>query len=97
MIPVLNSNFAEKFKFVKSIDQEKQKITGIIQVAQKYLRHLLLAKIGIEKFDVKDGAFAKYSINDLKRTLNLTETLNKELTLTNASPKLALEILLMEA
>ncbi len=96
LIPVLNSNFAEKFKFVKSIDIEKQKIVGIIQVMQKYLRHLLLAKIGIEKFDEKDGAFAKYSIDDLKRVLSLTETLNKELTFTNASPKLALEILLME-
>ncbi|MEK7658543.1 MAG: hypothetical protein AAB352_01600 [Patescibacteria group bacterium] len=96
LIPVLNSNLSEKFKFVKSIDAEKQKIEDIIKVAQKYLRHLLLAKIGIEKFDVKDGVFAKYSIGDLKRVLNLAEAINRELTFTNASPKLALEILLME-
>ncbi len=96
LILVMNSNFAEKFKFVKSIDKDQQKIASIIQVMQKYLRHLLLAKIGIGKFDVKDEIFSKYSICDLKKTLNLTEALNRELTFTNASPKLALEILLME-
>jgi len=90
LIPVLDSDFAEKFKYAKSIDFEQQKLGDILGVLQKYLRNILLQKITSEKTS------GKYSISDLKRILNLIEDLNKKLLFTNANQKLALEILLME-
>lgn len=75
LLPVINSDLAEKFKYVKALDFEKQSVREIIYVLQKYLRKDLIKN---------------------KKALKLSEELNKKLMLTNASPKLALEILLME-
>lgn len=96
LVPVLKSDFAEKFKYVKSIDFEKQKVGDILQAMQKHLRHLLMVKIGTEKPSAKDADFKNYSIQDFNKMLNLIEDINKKLIFTNASQKLALEILLME-
>ena len=90
LLAVIGLNFAEKFKYVKAIDFDKQNPVEILEVMQKYFRNLLLKKITGEKTN------DKYSINDLKKILNLIEDINKKLVFTNASPKLALEILLME-
>lgn len=106
LLLIINSNFSEKFKYVKSIsaktesaseeDYKNKDISYIIENIQKYLRHLLMIKIGVNKPNIKDEQFKKYSIEDLKRILNLIEDINKKLIFTNASPKLALEILLLE-
>jgi len=96
LLSVAGSNFAEKFKYVKNIDFEKENATDILEVMQKYLRHLLMIKIGVEKSETKDTNFQKYSVKDLKKILNLVEDISQKLNFTNASPKLALEILLME-
>ena len=96
LLPIMNSDFAQKFKYVKSIDFEKQNAADILEVMQKYMRHLLLTKIGTEKSEIKDELFKKYSIVDLKKILNLAENISNKLLFTNANPKLALEILLME-
>lgn len=93
---VLNSDFAEKFKYVKALDFEKQSAKEILEVMQKYIRHLLMIRVGNDKGSDEDLKFIKYSVDDLKRILNLIEDINKKLIFTNASPKLALEILLME-
>jgi hypothetical protein len=55
-----------------------------VQVLQKHLRQQLLSNIGTGK------------VRDLKRKLELTEDISNKLLFTNANPKLALEILLME-
>lgn len=89
---VINSDFSEKFKYVKSIDFEKQKIGEITEVMQKYFRKLLLAKIGIDKSKEADN----YNVSNIKKIINLIEDINFQTLFTNASPKLALEILLME-
>jgi len=97
LLPAIKSNFAQKFKYIKSIDFEKQDVSDILEVMQKYLRHLLMVKIGIEnKERPEDTNFEKYSVKDLKNIINLTENINNKLLFTNANPKLALEILLME-
>jgi len=96
LMPVISSGFADKFKYAKSIDFEKQNAGDIVEVMQRYLRHLLLLKIGIEKLESQDASFEKYSVNDIKKVLNLAENINNKLLFTNANPKLALEILLLE-
>ena len=75
IIPILQADFAEKFKYTKSIDFQEQSATEIIYVLQKYLRKDIIKN---------------------KKILELTQELNKKLLFSNANPKLALEILLME-
>ena len=93
---VLNSNFADKFKYVKSIDFEKQDAREIVEVLQRYLRHLLMVKIGSEKPDARDAIFTDYPVSKIKKAITLSEDISSKLLFTNANPKLALEILLME-
>jgi DNA polymerase III delta prime subunit len=81
LLPVLNSNLAEKFKYVKSIDFEKTDPRKIIEVLQKHFRKQIL-----------DGSAKKETRNFLK----LSEEISQKLLFTNANAKLALEILLME-
>ena len=85
LLQVINADFADKFKYVKSIDfpaqggpasgGEKLSAQEIIYVLQKHLRQDLLKN---------------------KKILELTEEINSKLMFTNANQKLALEILLME-
>lgn len=91
--PVFNSNLAEKFKYVKALDLNKRNISDILEVIQKYFRNLLLAEVGIGKTPV---TAKKYQGKKIKEILNLSEEINNKLIFTNANPKLALEILLME-
>jgi len=84
LIPAMSSNLAAKFKYTKAIDFEKQNVGEILEVMQKHLREMLLS-------DSK-----KYSPEKLKQIINLTEDVSQKLFFTNANPKLALEILLME-
>lgn len=101
LIGVINSDFSEKFKYVKALNFEEQSPLEILTVMQKYLRHLLLAKAGIaqagtiENFE-KLPLSQNYSISKIKKAINLTEDISNKLVFTNANPKLALEILLLE-
>ena len=81
LLPVMNSNLADKFKYAKSIDFDKQDLGEILEVMQKHYRDILLAD---------------YSQKKAIKVLNLIEDINNKMLFTNASPKLALEILLME-
>ena len=96
LLPVINSDFADKFKYVKALDFDKQNPLEILEVMQKYLRGLLLEETGIEKSKPGAQLSKKYTIQKIKDIINLTEDINNKLTFTNANPKLALEILLME-
>ena len=81
LLPVINSSFAEKFKYVKSLDFEKQSADDILEAMQKHFRKQLLDDVSNKK---------------AKKFLELSEEISKNLLFTNANPKLALEILLME-
>jgi len=81
LLPVIESNLADKFKYVKSIDFDNQDLGQILEVLQKYYREKLLADFSQKKV-----------IN----ILNLIEGISKKLLFTNINPKLALEVILME-
>jgi DNA polymerase III delta' subunit len=94
LLPVINSDLSDKFKYVKSINFEEQELSDILEVMQKHFRNLLLAEAGIEKAVLPSTN--KYSVQKLKNIINLIDNINNKLLFTNANPKLALEILLME-
>ncbi len=93
-LSIIDSNFADKFKYVKSLNFEKYGATDILESVLKYFRNLLMVKIGVEKPDIEK--VDKYSVNQLKKIINLIENTNNKLIFTNANQKLALEVLLME-
>ena len=72
---------AERFKYVKSLDLEVKNPREILEVIQNYFREKLLANTS----DKRTLSFLK-----------LSEDISQKLLFTNANPKLALEILLME-
>ena len=74
-------DLSDKFKYAKSTDFEKQNLGEILEVMQRHFRDVLMADYGNKKV-----------IN----ILNLIEDINNKMLFTNANPKLALEILLME-
>jgi len=78
---LVNSSFSEKFNYAKSLDFEKQSPMDIVMVIQKYFRKQLLDDFSSKK---------------AKKVLELTEEISNKLNFTNANPRLAMEILLME-
>lgn len=102
LLKAVNSGLAEKFQYAKSIDFEKDNLKEILEVFQSYLRHLLFLKSGIKKhgdvnyFPVSENILSEYPAEKIKKILNFTEEINFKITATNASPKLALEMLLLE-
>ncbi len=86
VLKIVNLDLAEKFQYAKSLDFEKQNLSQILEILQKYFRNLLL-------FGPKN---AGYPVQKIKEILRLIEEINLKITTTNASPKLALEVMLME-
>jgi DNA polymerase III delta' subunit len=103
-LPIIDSSLAEKFKYSKSIDFEQQDIGDILEVMQKYFRNSLLEKVGVGKINnptprspSATGVAAEgLAIQKIKNIVNLIDDISNKLLFTNANPKLALEILLME-
>ncbi len=95
--PVLNVlayDLAEKFKFAKAVDLEGDNLSKMLQSLQMYFRGLLLSKLGIEK--AKAAVQKEYSIPKITKILTLIERINYQISTSNANPRLALEIVLME-
>ena len=102
LLPVLNSDLAEKFKYAKAFDFEKRELSEILEVMQKYLRHMLLEKTGVGKIKGHETPFDNivlpnnYTVKKIKNIINLAEDISNKILFTNVNAKLALEILLME-
>lgn len=85
LLKILNGTLAEKFAYTKSIKEDAESSAG--QAGQVMEIMQILQKYFREKL-LADKAIAK--------KLNLIDSLIYKLTTSNASPKLALEILLLE-
>lgn len=102
LVKIINSDLAEKFQYTKKINLEDNNLKAILEILQEYLRHLLFLKAGASDLVQQDyfpeavDKIKNYSSVKIKEILKLLEEINTQTSLTNASPKLALEILLME-
>jgi DNA polymerase-3 subunit delta' len=98
-LKVAGVSLAEKFKYAKALDFEKQNLSEILSSFEKYTRYLLLKKIGNNEksyFSEIHSALENYTISKLKDIINLTEDIKNKLFFSNVNQKLALEILLLE-
>ena len=91
VLSVADSSLAVKFQYAKKVNLENNNLKEILEILQRYLRHLLFLRVKAENLTSKD-----YSLLKIKEVLKLLETIDRQISLTNVNPKLALEILLME-
>ena len=102
LVKVINSDLAEKFQYTKKINLDGNNLKGVLEILERYLRYVLFLKTGVANLTQQDYFpevvcnFKNYSVLKIKEILKLLETINTQTSLTNASPKLALEILLMK-
>ncbi len=89
LLKVLNGTLAEKFAYTKNLKEDGVNTKEIFEILQKYFRQLLLQNTN------SDNA-QKYSTEKLIKIIKIIDRLIYELSTTNASSKLALEVLFLE-
>ncbi len=95
LIPLLDSSLADKFKYAKSIDFQKQNLENILEAIQSHFRNQLLIKFGvIEGGNILESK--KHSVEKIVDIINLAGEIGHKLLFTNINSKLALEVLLIE-
>ena len=101
-LQIISSTLSGKFKYVKTLDFDQQDAGEIFGVITKFLRLLLLNKIGAKQISESEltpeirALSDKYSVEKLEKAIVLAEDVNSKLLFSNINAKLALEILLME-
>lgn len=93
LLPIITAELATKFQYAKKVNLDGDNFNIMLEVLQRYFRNMMLANIGV----IEEPRFTgNYSMSKLKKIIKLIETIRYQILTTNASPKLALEILLME-
>ena len=98
-LKVREGDLAEKFQYVKKIDFETRTLGSILETAERYFRKLLLMRLQVMPASVVGSGLKKdhqMSLEKIKKTLQMIDRLRYQAMMSNASPKLALEILLLE-
>ena len=100
ILKICDQDLALKFKYAKDLPDGK--LSDILAGLKRYLRYVLLSRLGLEEFVAKNymdevvGRFMVMPISRIKEIIRLIEKIDFQLATTNANPKLALEILLLE-
>ncbi len=99
LLPIIQGELAQKFGYTKKVNLEGDNADVILKVLQRYFRNLLLIKLGINSdtnLQMTSESTNAYTLEKLKNIIRLIETLHAQISQTNASAKLALEVLLLE-
>lgn len=92
---IMSSDLAEKFNYAKNTYLEEGNFSKILVILQKYFRNLLLVKIGVFKKS-KITEEETFTMDKVRKILEMIENLNYQASVHNINQKLALEILLLE-
>ncbi len=107
ILEVCDGNLASRFQYLKSLTSSDRDLKEVLEILQRYFRHILFLKTGVLEFldeiiliGLSQALVSKklksYSISKVKRIIKFIESINFYLSVTNINPKLALEILFME-
>lgn len=88
LLEISKKNLFERFAFAKKLADNPIDINKVLFVWLNYFREQILA--------IMNGQASSYSIAKIKSILNSIETTSFLLSTTNVSPRLALEILMLE-
>jgi DNA polymerase-3 subunit delta' len=91
LMKIIKSELAEKFRYAKNVNLEGENFNKVISVLRKYFRQMMLSKVGLTKSEVKN-----YSVEKLRKIIDLIEDISRQSVSGNINNKMALEILLME-
>jgi len=92
---LVNSPLKIRFQYAEKLSKKREEMNKILDIWLNYFRELLLNKF--ENRGVpRDFEEKNYSIQHLKKNINLIEKIKYVLSRTNANPRLALEVLLMK-
>lgn len=94
LLPIITAELAAKFQYAKKVNLEGDNFNVILEVLQRYFRNVMLMKIGAIKENPQFTS--NYPILKIKKIIKLIENIRYQMLTTNANPKLALEILLLE-
>jgi len=92
---LINSSLKIRFQYAEKLSKKRGDMNKVLDIWLNYFRELLLDKLGNKKMPI-DFQKNSYSVQHLKKIINLIEKIKFVLSRTNANPRLALEILLMK-
>ncbi len=95
LILIISGGLSSKFNYAKKVNLEGENFSQILTILQRYLRNILLAKIGVVNMSVP-MQFKDHLPEKLKNIILLVEKLNWQASVSNINLKLALEVLLIE-
>jgi len=98
LIKMKKSSLATRFQYAKDL-VEKQDLGGAIKIWTKFLRNLLLFKVGSGQNQIYQDFYKDaddFSVQKIKKVLNLFINFNLLISTTNANSRLALETLMIE-
>jgi hypothetical protein len=84
-----------RFKYAEKLSKKRGETNKVLNIWLNYFRELLLDKLGNKRVP-EDFQESYYSVQHLKKILNLIEKIKFVLSRTNSNPRLALEVLLMK-
>lgn len=97
IIKVSKGDLAEKFAYAKNADLSGSNFNEMLLSLQKHFRQALISSIGaVGALSESSGNPASNSVSKIKKIIRLIERVSYQVNTTNANPKLALEVLLME-
>src|SRR5581483_6458752 len=99
LLRAIQSELAVRFQYTKKADLDGGNFDKLLNLLQRQVRAVLLEKMGIPAVQKISSmpVFSEYSVGRLQSLLKLIEQIATQTSQTNASNKLALEILLLEA
>lgn len=95
---IINSSLAEKFQYVKKLELENNELNEILAVLIKYFREILFLKTGAglgQKIQAPIP-LTDYSLQKIKKNIELIDYIQRQASVYNINPKLALEYILAE-
>lgn len=88
ILQMSRSDLVTRFQYAKELSQEPQDLKETLDIWLRYFREMLLAAVNHQS--------KEYSITKLQRILRLIQSTYFLISTTNVSPRLALEILMLE-
>ncbi len=92
---LIKANLKVRFQYAEKLSKKREDINRTLEVWLNYFRELMLAKLGKKKLP---ALFVQqnYSLQKIRKTINLLEKIKFVVSRTNTNPRLALEILLLK-
>ncbi|MCK5044699.1 hypothetical protein KAR26_03135 [Candidatus Parcubacteria bacterium] len=91
---LVSADISFRFQYAKTLAQSPEDLPKVLDIWTRCFRNALLAKLEVKEFSTTN--FKNYSVIKLKNILKTLQIIRDLIAKTNANPKLALEMLMIE-